>query len=193
MNKRLLAAGGFALLVGGIALWATGSQERAVPTGEPAIREEHVPIVTAAPARAPSPRPPAPHAEEVLSDRPTPALVRAGAQPGDDVETRRRLEQQAALAAPYWARLAPKVQDAELRAASTEMFARLNRLDEPAADLAREEYELTQELIAKGGLDRKSQAWLDYLNSTAAAVIQGGNPAEIPTPEQAGQYRPTGK
>ncbi len=185
MDRRLVAVGAFALLVGGGMLWATARPSVEAPAKPP---EEA--------AEAPPPAPPTVRherpepAEEVFHDAPTPALVRAGAQPGDDVEQRRRLEQQAALAAPYWAKLAPRVQDPARRAAASEMFARLHRLDEPAADLARAQYDLTQELISKGGLDRKSQGWLDYLNSTSAAVLQSGDPTGIPTPEQAGVTRP---
>jgi hypothetical protein len=195
VDRRLLAVVGFALLAGGVTLWLTrdpaAPTEPARPPAVAAVVEEPPPARP--PARASTERVPPEPTEEVIRDTPVPALVRAGPQPGDDVEQRRRLEQQAALAAPYWARLAPRVQDPALREASTEMFARLNRLDAPAADLARAEYDLTQALIAKGGLDRKSKAWLDYLNSTSAAVIQDGDPTAIPTPEQAGLYRPGGR
>lgn len=181
MDRRLVAVGVFVLALGGVAFWLTAAPESPsrAAAGGPPVLSRPTPI---APHRAPT--------EEVLQDTPTPALVRAGPQPGDDVEERRRLEVQASLAAPYWARLAPHIQDPALRTQSTEMFARLNRLDEPAAELARAQYDLTQALIARGGLDRKSQSWLDYLNSTSAAVLQDGDASQIPTPEQAATRRP---
>ncbi len=122
---------------------------------------------------------------DVPGARPIPALVVSGPQPGDEPALRARLEVQAKLALPYWARIAPKVQDPALRTRTTQMFTRLGELGEPASDLARAQYDLTQELITAGGFDHKSQVWVDYLNSTSASVLQSGDPAEVITPEEA--------
>lgn len=181
MDRRLLAVGAFVLLLGGAVFFLSADPE--APAGAKAPTAEKLPVARPTPI---APR----HVEEEVAGAPTPALVRAGPQPGDDVEQRRRLEQQAALAAPYWAQIAPRLQDAGLRAEATEMFERLHRLDEPAADLARAQYDLTQALISKGGLDRKSKAALDYLNSTSAAVLQNGDPSLVIKPEEALRYRP---
>lgn len=115
--------------------------------------------------------------------------VRAGPQPGDDPVFRARLEEQAVLAMPFWARVAPRMQRSEDRLEAAEMVERLGRLDEPAASLARAQYDLAQRLIANGGLDRGTESALQYLDSTAASVIQGGNPAEVMTPSEAAQPR----
>ena len=181
MDRRLLAVGAFVLALGGTIFFVT-ADPNAPAESRPTTTEKK-------PVTKPTPIAPR-HVEEEVAAEPTPALVRAGPQPGDDVEQRRRLEQQAVLAAPYWAQIAPRIQDAGLRTEATEMFERLNRLDEPAADLARAQYDLTQTLISKGGLDRKSKAALDYLNSTSAAVLQNGDPSLVIKPEEALKYRP---
>jgi hypothetical protein len=95
---------------------------------------------------------------------------------------RAALEVQAELAAPYWSRLSPRIADPKLRAVSAGMIERLRALNEPAELIARDEYALTQTLIAEGGWDNQTLATLQYLNSTSASVIQGGDPAEIPLP-----------
>lgn len=119
---------------------------------------------------------------ELAGERTEGALQRAEAHPDDTPAIRAALEVQAELAAPYWAKLSPRIADAKLRAESASMIERLRVLDEPAESLARDEYALTQTLIAQGGWDTKTLAALQYLNSSSASVIQGGDPAEIPVP-----------
>ncbi len=197
MDRRLgiigvVAAG---LLAGAAMWWWSEDGQRPAPRAAPTSGEGEAAAPAARPsaepaATLPAVRPLPPHADEVLSDTPVPALVRAGPQAGDDPAQRERLEQQAVLAGPYWAKLAPRLSDPELRAAATGVFTSLQTLDRPAAELAAEQYELTQSIITAGGLDRGTQAMVDYLNSTAAAVLQGGDPAEIPLPGQAGARPP---
>ena len=152
------------------------------PTPIPKVATR-IPTATVKPTAPPRPTPA--NEVDVPGGVPVPALVVSGPQPGDDPGLRARLEVQAKLALPYWARIAPKVQDPALRSRTAEMFTRLSALGEPASDLGRGQYELTQELITAGGFDHKAQVWVDYLNSTSAAVLQNGDPAEVITPEQA--------
>ena len=91
---------------------------------------------------------------------------------------------------PFWARVAPRLQRSQDRLDAAEMVERLGRLDEPAASLAQAQYDLAQRLISNGGLDRGTETAVQYLNSTAACVIQGGDPAEVITPSEAAQARP---
>ncbi len=175
-------------LLGGLgAWWLTSPPPEAAPP--PRLADKR-------PVKAAAPRPDAPAVRttpdpDVVDEpggRPVPALVPQGIQPGDDPDFRARLESQAKVAAPYWAKVAPKVSDPALRTRATEMFTRLQTLGEPAEALAKEQYTLTQELITAGGLDHKSQVYVDYLNSTSAMVLQGGgDPADIPDPDQAMQ------
>ncbi len=116
--------------------------------------------------------------------------IRAGPHRSDDPAMRAALEKQAGLAMPYWARIAPRFSDPKDRVEAAAMVERLGRLNEPATILAHDQYRLTQRLISEGGLDRGSQTALDYLNSTAATVLQGGDPAEVITPEQATARKP---
>lgn len=129
---------------------------------------------------------PDPDAPEEVAAAPVPALVPQGIQPGDDPELRARLESQAKVSGPYWARLAPKLKDPGRQGRAATMFTRLQTLGEPAELLAKEQYALTQEIIAEEELDHKSRVWVDYLNNTSAVVLQGGaDPADITTPDQA--------
>ncbi len=181
MDRRL----GIVLVVGvacvvGVAAWRLTSPAEPPPAIPKVARASKVAVTPVNKAR---PRPA--QVADVPGAAPIPALVVSGPLPGDEPALRARLEVQAKLALPYWARIAPKVQDPALRTRTAEMFTRLSALGEPASDLARAEYELTQELITEGGFDHKSQVWVDYLNSTSAAVLQNGDPAEVITPEEA--------
>ncbi|GDX82441.1 hypothetical protein LBMAG42_42520 [Deltaproteobacteria bacterium] len=185
-----------ALFVGAVgggvgAWWASGSVEESAPVAKKVTSEAKKPPMV--PGVVPSPGP----AAEAAA-KPLPAAaeevegegIRAGAQPGDDPAMRAALEKQAELAMPYWARIAPRFADPQDRLEAAAMVERLGRLNEPATIVAHDQYRLTQRLISEGGLDRGSQTALDYLNSTAAAVLQGGNPAEVITPEQATARKP---
>lgn len=185
-----------ALFVGAVgggagAWWASGSVEESSPIAQKAPSEAKKP------PRVPDDGTPAnPAAEAAANPLPPPAEeaegegIRAGSQPGDDPVMRAALEKQAELAMPYWARIAPRFSDPKDRLEAAAMVERLGRLNEPATIIAHDQYRLTQRLISEGGLDRGSQTALDYLNSTAAAVLQGGNPAEVITPEQASARKP---
>ena len=76
--------------------------------------------------------------------------------------------------------VADRILDVRARAAA--MIERLRTMNEPSETLARDEYSLTTELIGLGGWDSKTLRQIQYLNSTAASVIQHGDPTEIPAP-----------
>ena len=110
------------------------------------------------------------------------AVQRSAPHADDSPQMRLSLETQAELAAPYWARVSPRIADPELRAKAAAMTERLRALSEPAESIARDEYSLTQALLSAGGWDSKTLSAIQYLNSTSAAVIQSGDPGEVPVP-----------
>jgi hypothetical protein len=176
-----------ATLAGGGALWATRGADNA--ESEPSRTNVPVPGESGAdpqlaPGTATTTEKPGARTARGEAGRDT-GMGRQKAAADDDPAIRAALEAQADLAAPHWARVAPRIADATDRAAAVAMIERLRTLSEPSAGLAREEYDLTTRLIGAGDWDAATLRELQYLNSTAASVIQGGDPAAIDTPEEA--------
>ncbi len=182
-----------ALAGGGVAYWLTAPPP--APPAPPKVAEH----VAAAPKKPPPAAVPtqtenliAPGVD--LEGGASPAsAARAPAGLTDDPEQRKRLERTADLGAPYWAKIAPHIQDPEMRARAAAMSERLRALNEPTTILAHEQYALTQGLISIGGWDRGTLLNLQYLNSLAATVLQGGDPDALPTPEQEATFKPRGR
>ncbi len=148
----------------GAAWWSTAPRPAApaglaAPAPDPSSTRSAVP---SAPAAAPAPEK---QAEQPAADR---------RPPGDDAALRARLYVHAKMAVADWPLVASRIEEPGLRAEAEAMVGRLGRLDEPAEDLSRDEYDLTQRLIAHGGWDRTTLRRIQALNSAAAMVIQGG-------------------
>ncbi len=144
-------------LLGGLgAWWLTSPPPEAAPP--PRLADKR-------PVKAAAPRPDAPAVRttpdpDVVDEpggRPVPALVPQGIQPGDDPDFRARLESQAKVAAPYWAKVAPKVSDPALRTRATEMFTRLQTLGEPAEAWPRSSTRSPRSSSPRAGLTTKAR------------------------------------
>ena len=179
---------------GGVAYWLT-----APPPAAPSV-----PKVVERAAAAPKKKPPPAAVPTETENLVAPGVdLEAGASPAsaarapagltDDPAQRKRLERTADLGAPYWAKIAPHIQDPGMRARAAAMVERLRALNEPTTILAHEQYALTQGLISIGGWDRGTLLNLQYLDSLAATVLQGGDPDSLPTPEQEATFKPRGR
>ena len=180
MDRRLtLAAAVLAgAVVGGLAMWLTAPVEGASVDAPKTAVKRH----SRTDAERDDPAEPSPaHPRGPL---PEPAAAgRSPAPEGDDPELRGRLETQVSLAAPYWLRVAPRMAGPDRDAVSA-MLVRMRAMNEPSAKLANDEYQLAQALLTEGGFDAPTTRALQYIDSTAASVIQGGDPAEVGKPER---------
>jgi hypothetical protein len=116
---------------------------------------------------------------------PDPPPASAWSSSPGDAEARDRYEVQARLAAPYWREAAGLVEDRELADACDALADALDGAPPLAA--ARAQLALANRLndafLDGGRRDARLERLIGFLSSTAASVIQAGDPATVPRPD----------